>query len=78
MTTTNRIQAGGRSRRLKLLSIAAQLLLLAAIRVRADDPNSAAVSDAELLAEYKVTGIRIIPSEVVFFALLASMPRPKE
>jgi hypothetical protein len=59
-------QAGRRLRQLGRLGIAASLILLAGIRLAADEAKPAAAPEAKLLATYKLTGIRLIPSEVVF------------
>src|SRR5437764_15007121 len=61
---TYRIRA---SRRLQILGVAALLTLAAGIALAADDAKpAAALPEAKLLAAYKVTAIRLIPSELVF------------
>ncbi|HLW80129.1 MAG TPA: hypothetical protein VKU44_11085, partial [Terriglobia bacterium] len=64
---TYRIQASG-LRRLPILGAAALLTLAAGTALAAEDtkPEAVASPEAKLLAAYKVTSIRLIPSEVVF------------
>ncbi len=63
---THKIQARRWWKRLEVVGIAAPLVFLAGIRLAADDTKLAVTPEAKLLAEYKVTEIRLIPSQVVF------------
>ena len=61
---TYRIRA---SHRFQILGVAALLTLAAGIALAAEDTKPAAVpAEVKLLAAYKVTAIRLIPSELVF------------
>ncbi len=63
---THRIQARRWSKPLGVAGIAAALVFLAAIRLAADETKPVVTPEVKLLAAYKVTEIRLIPSEVVF------------
>jgi len=64
LTMTYRIRA---SHRFQILGVAALLTLAAGIALAAEDTKPAAVpAEVKLLAAYKVTAIRLIPSELVF------------
>ncbi|PYV24561.1 MAG: hypothetical protein DMG27_12565 [Acidobacteria bacterium] len=60
---TYRIRA---NRRFQILGVAAQLTLAAGIALAGEDTTKPAAAEAKLLAAYKVTAIRLIPSELVF------------
>ena len=62
---THRIRSSHWSRRLGILGTAAPFIL-AAMAFATDDTNPAFTSEPKLLAEYEVTEIRLIPSQVVF------------
>ena len=46
--------------------MAVSLILLGGMSQAADETKPAAPPEAKLLAEYKVTSIRVVPSEVAF------------
>ena len=62
----HRIQARRWSKRLEAVRIVASFVFLAAIQLAADDTKPVVIPEVKLLAQYNVTEIRLIPSEVVF------------
>ena len=61
-----RLKTGRRLLRVMTSAVAATLILLGGMSHAADETKPAALPEAKLLAAYKVSSIRVVPSEVAF------------